>query len=783
MKNLKWLWIPALVLILAVSFWIHAIPSTLPAVPEESRDLFLNEDGVPYLTEMDSYFYARLAREMTETGRTQMYNLRNEDPLMSQRPTAHPDQGLPVLLSVLAFWIWRVLSLFGQPDIYTIVRWMGPVLGSLAAVPVFFYVRRRTNLAGGAAAGLLVGLSLPFLSHTHSGFFDTDMLLCVLPLGFLLLELRAMQLPRLRSQVVAGVCSGLLLALLSLTWFAFYTYFWLMVLGGLIGLILVMACVPRCPFRRRLAAVRGWLISIVSALLLVFLFRGTSGLKELGSVISIFMSVGGVIVDTFPLGWKFIGEMQAIPYLPDTGTQGILSLLQAGLDTGVGALGGILPCLLALAALPLGIVLSRRKRKETDADAPDRCDRRIAVLTEAALLVLWLGFGVVLMRSRRRFTEIAALPVGVLAGLGVGFIARLLKNKKAWLRIPLCAVLALGICVPMALGSWSYARTALPGATDSLNNTMVYIRETQDEDAVVASWWDFGYFMQYVSRRRVIYDGGFTGGDGFYFLGHALISDDPAEMTGILRMVETSAMAAVTDLTDCGATQPEAVDYLLRIVRMDREEAEKTTPPVPMTEDQFTALLDKTHPKDKVPLLIVMTDDMIAKAGVISYYGLWDLETMEPSGAMNWSPCTRSEVLEPGGAVVFETSNRAVSVIARMDENGAVQCVPMINGNASVLSRLCVWRDGEKLQDTGPADGGIAAVLVEDEGRFACFLCTPNMCDTMLVRMFICEDRSIPGIRLLGSWENPGGTDPCPAERRIRPQGFAQYVQVWEAHE
>ena len=160
------------------------------------------------------------------------------------------------------------------------------------------------------------------------------------------------------------------------------------------------------------------------------------------------------------------------------------------------------------------------------------------------------------------------------------------------------------------------------------------------------------------------------------------------------------------------------------------------------------------------------------------------MNAAEPSGSVSWSAASQSEALEPGGSVLFETENRTVSMAVRMDEDGTVRGYPMLDGVAVPLQRLCVWRDGEKVQDSGTGSGGIAAVLVEEEGRFACFFCSPNLCDSMLVRLFVCADRTIPGIKLLGSWENAGNGDPCPAERRIHPAGrTGQYVQVWEAEE
>ena len=71
---------------------------------------------------------------------------------------------------------------------------------------------------------------------------------------------------------------------------------------------------------------------------------------------------------------------------------------------------------------------------------------------------------------------LAALPVGVLAGLGVGFAVRLLKPLKAGWRAAAGAVLAAVVCLPMGAGAVRYAQTALPSAADSMAAAMDYIR-------------------------------------------------------------------------------------------------------------------------------------------------------------------------------------------------------------------------------------------------------------------------------------------------------------------
>ena len=138
----------ALLAVLVLAFAVRAVSFGLPGAPAAVREYYQDETGAPYLSEMDSYFYVRLSREMAEAGKSFLYNQREADPLMGSRPAEPQYQPVPVFLSVLTFWVWRILHVFSEVTVLQVARWMGPVVGSLTAVPAFLYVRQRTNLAG-----------------------------------------------------------------------------------------------------------------------------------------------------------------------------------------------------------------------------------------------------------------------------------------------------------------------------------------------------------------------------------------------------------------------------------------------------------------------------------------------------------------------------------------------------------------------------------------------------------------------------------------------------------
>ena len=78
--------------------------------------------------------------------------------------------------------------------------------------------------------------------------------------------------------------------------------------------------------------------------------------------------------------------------------------------------------------------------------------------------------------------------------------------------------------------------------------------------------------------------------------------------------------------------------------------------------------------------------------------------------------------------------------------------------------RICCWKDGEKTQDLVLSGEGPAVVLSETEGRTSALVCSQNLCNSMLVRLLFCGERTAEGVTLAGTWEYP-------------------LVQVWEIEE
>ena len=100
----------------------------------------------------------------------------------------------------------------------------------------------------------------------------------------------------------------------------------------------------------------------------------------------------------------------------------------------------------------------------------------------------------------------------------------------------------------------------------------------------------------------------------------------------------------------------------------------------------------------------------------------------------------------------------------RKDPIGLVQASLELDGETFSPGRICCWKDGEKTQDLVYSGEGPAVVLAEREGRTSALVCSQNLCNSMLIRLLFCQDRTAEGVTLLNTRESP-------------------LVQVWEIQE
>ena len=781
--------------IVLLGFGIRSFSFFLPTQNDICGEIYRDASGEPYLIDTDSYFYLRMAEQMAETGHPFLYLQVSEDPLRGARQNidaATPAD--PMLLPLITWGIWRILSSLFPVTVLQVSRWIGPVFGSLAAIPVFLYLQKRAGLFGAVVSALFIETAIPLVSGTVSGVFDTDALLGLLPLSMMLFFLRSLQAASLKKQLLYGFCTACSFALIAALWTGSFAYFWLLLITGL------LCCLFSSRSRDRKIPLRGLFFSVLPSLLFLFLLRGTNGVMSLVQSLSAAAALQPR-PDSLPSAFLFTSEMHPLRFLPVISGGKILSLFGANQDSILGRLGGISIFLTALAGLPLTAWHPPRHQSDPSGSVSSGTAR--ALRSEAAVLLPWFLGSLILSVLARRFAKVTVLPLAVLAGLAAGSIANWPSLKKDRWRPFFCMFFLALWVVPSGLYSVLFSTNDLPSATDSLHQAMAEVRNSTEDSAVITGWWDDGYFMEATARRRCIGDGMTDSSAAcaarIVLTAKALLTEDPVRMQGIFRMLENAGAVPFVRLTDWGFSQSEAMDLLLKLasaapspervgIAADDEtwaaetSAEDLMKQAGLSASQCVELSSLLFPADQPPILLALSSDLLAKWIPLAYYGLWDPAAGQSKAASGIQVSRQSVSLRPGEACTLHMGADEASLVLRADASG----LPIIDEASDPRFLQCasvsVWQEGQLLRRNESGNPGSDLILLIEGDRICAFVCGNSLQNSMLVRLFICKDRSLSSFRLLTEvLSRATEEEPCSAQRRlIHDDPAAWCTQVWQ---
>ena len=213
-----------IVLLFSVVFYIRAEASNIGGVPADAKKFYEDADGLPYFSEMDSYYNYRLTMNYLTKG-IMGDTLVDGKPydLHSYYPPGRPVDYPPLIVYVTSA-AYRVLNFFGDFSLKEVAFWMGAFIGSLCVIPAYLFVRRITNDYGGFAAALIVGLVPTYVAHTYAGFFDTDMFNFVLPLFVFWFFTEGMLASSMRGKVGYALAAAVSILVFSAAWVGYIFY-------------------------------------------------------------------------------------------------------------------------------------------------------------------------------------------------------------------------------------------------------------------------------------------------------------------------------------------------------------------------------------------------------------------------------------------------------------------------------------------------------------------------------------------------------------------------------
>ena len=809
-----------ILILLAVVFALRAPAADLNLLPNEIKGNYVDSTGLPYFSEMDSYYNLRLTENYVDHGFVGDIKYDNNGTQMDMHRYAPDGNVINYELGIVyvtSFLHDMVNKFIGSHGIREVAFWTGAVIASLAVIPAFIFARRLTNDYGAIAATLIIVLAPNYFAHTFPGFFDTDMFYYIFSLFFIFFFVECLRTKNIALKVIYAILSIISIGLFSISWTGYIFYVGLM---GIFAVVYLIACyifnigddTDKNKYSHKLL----WFIrqkEFLSIILLIVIgaigitiFRGFdttvgifSNLLSLLSLQSAARVVGG-----FPNVLISVAEMQ-MPSMLGSGMASPFLASTNGVVNGIGGISVLFAGLIVLYILVSRVFKLRKvgtsggnsKLKPTKGNrvsASKKIDdgnrfklslgeldlrgksqdeiaetKRLTVLY-ACLFVVWTLITILAVTRGSRFITTIVLPFGLMTGIFIGFVSDYLKNKldnDNWLTVivVLCAflvavplavinlmwgviafiiLLAIGLAsiyllkqkksadntsipikkyiavalvvlalvTPSVCGAYMTSNNVVPGTSDPMWNSMVWINQNTDNNTVITSWWDFGYLFEIAADRQVTFDGGSQSGDRAYWLGQAMTTSNLDYSAAIFRMLDSSGTKPQQDLYNVTGDYGKTTEILKEILPMDSQNAKKTlVDKYHLTDDQATKVVDGTHPANPRPVIFVASSDMLQKAGWWSYFGDWNF-TNQSAQNYNYYVPTQQVVVEPNSVGKLNLLNSSGLLV-----NAVIQRGEGNNSTTAYTEALSAYNNSEIILNGTPYNPlNISNIMVIENG-------------------------------------------------------------------
>lgn len=592
----------AALLCLAAVFAARFLSPDLTKVRFPAESTFTGADGreYVYLRNEDSWLFLRTARDRLERG----------TPCAPASPAgschdslSNAPHGMPSAYAMSL----HPRAIAAMHRIMSVLRHGIPLSAStgvliqiltLAGCAIMFVLGLRIGgIAGGVAAALFTSLSPAFLWRTLGA--DNDAWHLVLPAGAALCLLVACEAKRGRLAVGLACLAGFIVAMHSAVWCGFVLAF-----GALCLALLARAALQRPAGRSLMVAGAFAAVVIPGSILLatpcdeaIGFLRAALGME--------------LVTLNYPDIYATVAELSLrgfAAFARTVGSRGLVALCLLGAVTmlastlrgfGVAAVAGAviaaiipfdqtwLPALIFGAAIALAAYGARKDGRE---------------LGPALLVAGWCLAGLLIAPHGSRF-HMLALP-GLALGLAgaAGGVAGM-APRRPW-RVALACVLLLAVLAVPFSTSVRGAQLSNPNMNDALFETLEVIRDRAAPDAIVVTWWDFGYYTQFVSRRATPTDGGTLASRANHWVAAALVAPTEEEALGRLRMLGCGSdtrplhggeRGAPAILESAGVEPAAAHALVSELVRRDRAAAENLLARQGLNPSVSAAVLEATH--------------------------------------------------------------------------------------------------------------------------------------------------------------------------------------------
>jgi len=748
---------------------------------ERTKKKYSGEEGV-ISYDLDTYYYLRKAKEYTEKGLSSisLMNSRTEDPLItSVYPGA--DDDMPQLLSVLAALAWFVLNSLGlNVGIYSLALGMCSFLLALFPIPIYLFLRKRVSRLAAIYGALIAPMTVPFLSHSCHGVFDTDALIGLLAVTMILSLFECTVASERKKQIKYGLVSIFAMVLLYFTWTAFFVYVVIAAgttLAGLLGKRIM---------KSRIKDSRNGLVGIPLFLLFcMFLLSAILGGKTFFALAKSFVSFGKDSLGTWPSETWQVGELTKTTF---SSAKSFWYMFEEVSTDFLSYCGGALTLILLIGTMVLLIVRGVRTIREKALIESENIFLYVAIgswLIGAFVLCLFgirymeffilpvslvvpFGFEAIEGWVSKRIEQadgalviclfagvlffcntVIAFPIFAVVGAGVIFFVGyfLCKTRfKRWISILLFGVFSMVVIEGAILIQIHYK----PFFENTVEETMSWVEKNTPEDAVIIDFWSLGYAYQYYANRRTVADGGTYNGEFNYWLGTMLMTDNYKLSAGIARMLQNCGIEASRFAGETLKSNKKGSEVLKEILWKDREDAERyLLSETTMSNEQIRQLLQLTHPENYPEMYFVMNHHTYSCASSMTYYRDWDF--INTKGVYGSASSVESvDIPGKGANASCPLADAEGNVIWNARITVSDDClngwVVSSSGKAYDCARVLHVKDGSIISDnnvTGDREllDQYALILIEEQGRVSALLCEKGLPDSLLFELYLFDGK------------------------------------------
>jgi len=326
-----------------------------------------------------------------------------------------------------------------------------------------------------------------------------------------------------------------------------------------------------------------------------------------------------------------------------------------------------------------------------------------------AMIILWFLGGLVVSHQGGRFLIILAPPLAILCATAVGrtyaWIERQPRAAPPFARAA-ALLAALATAYPPVAHGVRSARSFQPMMNDTWYGTLEKLRDETPPEAVVNTWWDYGYFTKYVADRRVLGDGGTLRTRVHYWFARALLAGSERESVGLLRMLNCGSdassepeghLGAFSALRKGGLDTEAARGAIIALASMDRDAGREHLRSLGIADGQVETVLERTHCAPP-PAYLVLPEILVRSIGW-RLLGGWDFTA---ATAAAYRPNSPSYLTPKWVSCAGDDTQLRCDVSARL-RSGQVLRAVVVSRTAPDTARFAVGAAADREETIAPA--------------------------------------------------------------------------------